>query len=145
MRFEYPRPPVSHPKPVPAAKAAPASPARPAAPPRQVDQKRAGAAPAPAPSYDPLAPRLRPPAAADSRARDNSARKARARLSELEKQIGEKEQKVKDVEGLMAGPGFYDDRARAEEAVTNRQKLLDEVNALMSEWESLQTTVEVKS
>ena len=66
------------------------------------------------------------------------------RLAELERQIGEREQRVKDVEGLMAGPGFYDDRVRAEEAVTNRQKLLDEVGILMSEWESLQAAVEVK-
>ena len=44
----------------------------------------------------------------------------------------------------MAGPGFYDDRARADEAVANRQKLLDEVNTLMAEWESLQAAVEVK-
>jgi hypothetical protein len=51
---------------------------------------------------------------------------------------------VKDVEGQMASPGFYDDRARADEAVNSRQKLLDEVNALMSEWESLQAVVEVK-
>ena len=82
---------------------------------------------------------------ADPRAREKDARKTKARLAELERQIGEKEQRVKDVEGLMAGPGFYDDRARADEAVTSRQKLLDEVNALMAEWESLQAAVEVKS
>jgi hypothetical protein len=91
-----------------------------------------------------LAPRLRPPNAPDSRAREKEARKAKARLTDLERQIGEKEQRVKDVEGLMASPGFYDDRVRSDEAVTNRQKLLDEVNALMAEWESLQAVVEVK-
>ena len=35
-------------------------------------------------------------------------------------------------------PGFYEDRKKADDAVGNRQNLLDEVAALMSEWESLQ-------
>jgi ATP-binding cassette subfamily F protein 3 len=143
-----PRPHVSHaPKATPAVKMGTSNPrpavlAKPAQPQPQHQQK--AARPAAAPSYDPLAPRLRPPTATDSRARDNSTRKARARLAELEKLIGEREQRVKDVEAQMASPGFYDDRARADEAVTNRQKLLDEVNTLMSEWESLQAAVEVK-
>jgi ATP-binding cassette subfamily F protein 3 len=97
----------------------------------------------PKPAYDPLAPRLRPPAAsADRQAREREARKARARLSDVEKQIAEKERAVRDVEALMASPGFYDDRVRADKAVTERQGLLDEVAALMTEWESLQTAVE---
>ena len=91
-----------------------------------------------------MAPRLRPANATDSRAREKEARKAKARLAELERAIGEKEQRVKDVESLMASPGFYDDRVRSDEAVTSRQKLLDEVNALMAEWESLQAVAEVK-
>ena len=138
-----PRPHVSHAKPAaPAARPSPApSPARPAAPPsKPVGSKGAP----PKPAYDPLAPRLRPAAAPDPRAREREARKAKARLAELERLIGEKEQGVKDVEGLMASPGFYDDRARADEAVTSRQALLDEVSVLMAEWESLQASVEVK-
>ncbi|HEY2941694.1 MAG TPA: ATP-binding cassette domain-containing protein [Vicinamibacteria bacterium] len=98
-----------------------------------------------APSYDPLAPRLRPAGAPpDRQARDREARKAKARLAELERQIGEKEQAVKDIEHLMATPGFYEDRAAADRAVAERQQLLLEVEALMSEWESLQTTAEAK-
>jgi ATP-binding cassette subfamily F protein 3 len=93
--------------------------------------------------YDPLAPRLRPTGAAqDRQAREREARKARARLSDVERQIAEKERAVRDVEALMASPGFYDDRARADKAVAERQGLLDEVAALMAEWESLQTAVE---
>ena len=42
----------------------------------------------------------------------------------------------------MATPGFYDDRAAADKAVAERQKLLDEVATLMAEWEALQTQVE---
>ena len=95
------------------------------------------------PAYDPLAPRLRPSGATpDRQAREREARKARARLSDVEKQIAEKERAVRDVEALMASPGFYDDRTRADKAVAERQGLLDEVTALMAEWESLQTAVE---
>ena len=139
------RPHAAHAKPSPRPASKPSAvptPARAAAPrPETKGQPRS----APAPSYDPLAPRLRPPTAPDPHAREKDARKAKARLADLEKQIGEKEQRVKDVEGLMASPGFYDDRARADDAVTNRQKLLDEVSTLMAEWESLQAAVEVKS
>jgi ATP-binding cassette subfamily F protein 3 len=108
-------------------------------------EKRKPAAPAtpPAPSYDPLAPRLRsagtPP---DRQAREREARKMKARAAELERLISTKEQAVKDVEHLMATPGFYDDRATADKAVADRQQLLDEVAALMTEWESLQLRLE---
>ena len=143
-----PRPHVSHPKPAAhQAKGPAAAPhAKPAPPaPKAAHPRHSGPKPSAPPAYDPLAPRLRPPAAVDSRTREKDARKAKARLADLEKQIGEKEQRVKDVEGRMASPGFYDDRARADEAVASRQKLLDDVNTLMSEWESLQAAVEVKS
>jgi ATP-binding cassette, subfamily F, member 3 len=138
------RPHVSHAKPAGKASAAAATAKAAPATSKAVDPKRSGSMPAPAPAYDPLAPRLRPTNAPDPRAREKEARKTKARLAELERQIGEKEQRVKDVEGQMAGPGFYDDRARADLAVTDRQKLLDEVNTLMAEWESLQAAVEVK-
>jgi ATP-binding cassette subfamily F protein 3 len=95
-------------------------------------------------AYDPLAPRLRPPSGADRQAREREGRKLKARIAELEKKIAEKEQAVRDVEHLMASPGFYDDRARAEEAVAHRQRLLDEVAALMSEWEAVQAEFDGK-
>ena len=44
----------------------------------------------------------------------------------------------------MATPGFYEDRTTAERSVAERQQLLAEVEALMSEWESLQTAAEAK-
>ena len=116
--------------------------------PKAAPPKTDGGPPAPpneagAPSYDPLAPRLRPSGAPpDRQARERDARKARARLAELERQIGEKEQAVKDIEHLMATPGFYEDRAVSERAVSQRQQLLSEVEALMSEWESQQTAAQ---
>jgi hypothetical protein len=147
------RKPVVHlkeaaPAPNPAAGATPAPRARaPKAAPAKADAGR----PAPskdaaqALSYDPLAPRLRPTGAPpDRQAREREARKAKVRLAELERCIAEKEQAIKDLEHLMATPGFYDDRSAADRSVAERQQLLDEVEALMSEWESLQTAAEAK-
>jgi ATP-binding cassette subfamily F protein 3 len=93
-------------------------------------------------AYDPLAPRLRPTGVSDRQGREREAKKLKARSAELERLISSKEQAVKDVEHLMASPGFYDDRATADKAVTDRQKLLDEVASLMSEWEALQLQLE---
>jgi ATP-binding cassette subfamily F protein 3 len=134
-----PEPPADRPA-RPAARAA--AEVKPEAPPKTA-ARGSEAKGAPQPSYDPLAPRLRSSGAPpDRQAREREAKKARARLAELEKQIGEKEQRVKDLELQMASPGFYDDRAKADAAVADRQKLLDEVNSLMGEWETLQAAVE---
>jgi len=128
-----PRPAASTPAPAPSAKKENAKPAA-----------SAPASPNGKAGYDPLAPRLRPPNPADRQAREREGRKLKARIAELEKKIAEKEQAVRDVEHLMATPGFYDDRARADEAVANRQRLLDEVAALMSEWEAVQAEFDGK-
>jgi ATP-binding cassette, subfamily F, member 3 len=147
------RKPVVHLKEDAAAYAAPTF-AKPAAanPPKPKDggAKKKEAAPAPpapaGPSYDPLAPRLRPTnSPADRQARERDAQKARKRSAELEKKIAEKEQQVRDVETLMASPGFYDDRAAAERAVEDRKRLLSEVDALMAEWEAAQSAAEMKA
>jgi ATP-binding cassette, subfamily F, member 3 len=94
---------------------------------------------------DPLAPRLRPAGAApDRQAREKEARKLKAQLVEIERAIGEKEKGVRDLEHLMATPGFYDDRPAADKAVAERQRLLEEVNRLMTSWEELQTQAEAR-
>ncbi len=88
---------------------------------------------------DPLAPRLRGAAShSEKQAREREARKRAARLAELESRIAGKEQLIRDLEALMASPGFYNDRARAGHAVSERQSVLDEVKMLMAEWEALQ-------
>ena len=38
----------------------------------------------------------------------------------------------------MASAGFYDDRARADQAVSDRQKHLAGIDDLMAQWEALQ-------
>jgi 2-oxoglutarate decarboxylase len=112
------------------------------APAKPAPSGKTPAAPA-APNYDPMAPRLRPPAAVpDRQAKEREAKKLKARSAELERLISAREQAVRDVEHLMATPGFYDDRATADKAVADRQKLLDEVATLMNEWESLQLQLE---
>jgi ATP-binding cassette subfamily F protein 3 len=93
--------------------------------------------------YDPLAPRLRPTGApSDRQARDKELKRMKARLGDLEKRIAEKEKAVKEIETQMASSGFYDDRARAEEAASTHKALVWEVGDLMSQWESLQGEVE---
>jgi ATP-binding cassette subfamily F protein 3 len=95
------------------------------------------------PSYDPLAPRLRPAGGpADRQARERDLRRMKNRLTELEKRISEKEKAVKDLEARMASPGFYDDRAHSEQAAQEHKTLMWEVGDLMSQWEALQTEIE---
>jgi ATP-binding cassette subfamily F protein 3 len=126
-------PPAPHPAP----RAVPPPPAKGAPPAKAKHGAKAPAAP-----YDPMAPRLRPPPAADRQSREREAKKVKARIVEVEKQVAEKEQAVRDLEHLMASPGFYEDRAGAERAVADRQRLLDSVSALMAEWEELQGRME---
>jgi len=138
---ESPAAPPPAPAP-PAMKAAPAAPA----PGKQEKKKQQKAEPPVligAKASDPLAPRLRPAGAPqDRQAREREAKRLKARLADLERTIGEKEKAVRELEQLMATPGFYDDRAAADKSVTERQKLLDEVTGLMATWEELQTQVE---
>jgi ATP-binding cassette subfamily F protein 3 len=132
------------PKPAPA-------PAQPKAPAPKPQPSRAEAVsetssktklPAPKPA-DPLAPRLRKPDAPPERVvREREAKKAKARIGELEKRIAEKEQAVKQLETQMAGPGFYDDRERAEKAAADHKALMWEVGELMSQWEMLQESLQ---
>ena len=49
---------------------------------------------------------------------------------------------MKALEAQMASPGFYDDRARAEQAAEEHKKLMWEVGDLVSQWEALQTEVD---
>ncbi len=95
---------------------------------------------------DPLAPRLRtaasPPDRQERQARERDLKKAKTRLAEIEKRVAEKEQAVKDLEASMAAPGFYDDRARAEQAANDHKALMWEVGDLMQQWEMLQAEVE---
>ena len=132
---------------IPAAPAAPATapPPPPALKPMPVAAGGNGQ-PAAKPAADPMAPRLRtadtPPDRQERQARERELKKAKNRLSELEKRIAEKEQAVKALEAQMGSPGFYDDRANADQAAADHKALMWEVGDLLSQWEMVQTEVE---
>jgi len=65
-------------------------------------------------------------------------------VAELEKRVAEKEQAIRDLEHIMASPGFYDDRSESEKGVAQYESLKADVAALMREWETLQTAAEAK-
>ena len=93
-----------------------------------------------------MAPRLRtassPPDRQERQARERDLKKTKARLAELEKRVADKEQAVRDLEAAMSQPGFYDDRARADQAANDHKALMWEVGDLMKQWEMLQAEVE---
>jgi ATP-binding cassette subfamily F protein 3 len=60
------------------------------------------------------------------------------RVDDLERRIADREKDIRDVEGLMAAPGFYDDRDAAQPVITRYEKLMWEVGDLMGQWEALQ-------
>jgi hypothetical protein len=100
----------------------------------------------PPPAPDPLAPRLRrsgtPP---ERQFLERELKRMKTRLVELETRIGENERAVKELEARMASPGFYDDRARAQGAADEHQKLMWETGDLMGQWEALQAEVDERS
>ena len=100
---------------------------------------------------NPMAPRLRKaePAKVDAKAAAEAERQARIaaeraekkrkqRVEEIEKRIAEKEAAIKAIEASMSEPGFFDDRARAEQAAKDRESLMWDVNDLMGQWELIQ-------
>jgi ATP-binding cassette subfamily F protein 3 len=93
----------------------------------------------PSPTYDPMAPRLRPAQASRSRQTlEREARRRRQRIADLEQRIAEKEAAVKGLEARMASPGFYQNHTEADQVVSDHQSLMWEVGSLMSQWEALQ-------
>jgi ATP-binding cassette subfamily F protein 3 len=121
---------------------APRSKGTPPEPPK-TSSKAPSAAPAPPPH--PLAPRLRPSGVPlERQALERELKKTRARLLDLERRVTQSEQAVKALEGLMATPGFYEDRARAAQAAEEHQKLMWETGDLMAQWEALQAEVDEK-
>ena len=60
------------------------------------------------------------------------------RIDDLERRIADREKDIRDVEGAMAAPGFYDNRDAAQPVITRYEKLMWEVGDLMGQWEALQ-------
>ena len=62
----------------------------------------------------------------------------RDRIAELEARIAERERPIKDLEAVMAAPGFYDEHDQAKPVIDQHQALMWEVGDLLSQWEMLQ-------
>ena len=60
------------------------------------------------------------------------------RIAELEGRIAAREAEVKELEGAMAAPGFYENHEASRTVIDRHQALMWEVGDLMSQWESLQ-------
>jgi ATP-binding cassette subfamily F protein 3 len=60
------------------------------------------------------------------------------RIADLESRIAEREAQIKDLEAMMAAPGFYDDLEAAKPAADRHQALMWEVGDLIAQWETLQ-------
>ena len=60
------------------------------------------------------------------------------RIGDLEQRIGDREREIREIEEMMAAPGFYDDRQAAQPVVNRHESLMWEVGDLMSQWEALQ-------
>ena len=92
----------------------------------------AAAPKAPAPSYE-----EKKRADAEARKLKKAEDERQARIADLEARIAAHEAEIKTLEARMAEPGFYDDRATADAAVSRHQTLMWEVGDLMNSWETL--------
>jgi ATP-binding cassette, subfamily F, member 3 len=80
---------------------------------------------------------------ADARRARKDAEARQRRIQDLEGRIADREQAIKDLERMMATPGFYDDHEAAKPIVDRHQGLMWEVGDLMHQWEVLQTETKV--
>jgi ATP-binding cassette subfamily F protein 3 len=63
----------------------------------------------------------------------------RTQIERLEAQIADTEQAIRTIEEAMAEPGFYGNRATAQQVIDEHQGLMWKVGELMRQWEELQT------
>ena len=76
---------------------------------------------------------------AEARRRSRADRARRAQIDELESRIADCEHAIREIEGTMAAPGFYEDRAAAQPIIDRHQALMWTVGDLMHQWEQLQS------
>ena len=74
---------------------------------------------------------------AEQRKRDQAAKKAQTKISDLEAKISEHEQAMKTIETEMSAPGFYENREQAQRLIDRHQALMWELGELMHQWEEL--------
>jgi hypothetical protein len=78
--------------------------------------------------------------AAIQRKREQAAKKAQSKISDLEARIADREQAMKDIESAMSAPGFYENRDQAQPLIDRHQALMWELGELMHQWEELSKT-----
>jgi ATP-binding cassette subfamily F protein 3 len=135
-----------------------AQPAAPAAPARGARREARGAEAQKSeePRNPPRASRLAPrtpepkPSYTAKKEQDAEARRVRKeaearqrRIADLEARIGKAEAAIKDVEALMAAPGFYENHEASKPVIDRHQALMWEVGDLMNKWEALQAQTEM--
>jgi ATP-binding cassette subfamily F protein 3 len=91
----------------------------------------------PAPSY---ADRKRD--TVEQRKREKAFKALKARVTELEARIAEREKAIKDVEVVMSAPDFYNDHEKSKPVLAQHQALMWEVGELLGQWEMLQSEAE---
>ena len=82
---------------------------------------------------------------ADARRRSREAQARRTRIEQIETRVAECEAAMREIETLMAAPGFYDDRAASQAVIDRHQALMWQLGDLMHAWEELQTATDVAS
>jgi ATP-binding cassette subfamily F protein 3 len=78
---------------------------------------------------------------AEARREQKIAQARRAKIDELEAKIAVCENAIKEIEGTMSAPGFYDDREAAQPVIERHQALMWEVGDLMHRWEELHSSI----
>ena len=76
--------------------------------------------------------------AAEKRKRERAYKALKARVSDIEARIAEKEKAIKDVEQTMAASNFYSDHEKSKPVLAQHQALMWEVGELLGQWEMLQ-------
>jgi ATP-binding cassette subfamily F protein 3 len=80
--------------------------------------------------------------AAERRKRDQARKALAARIADIESRIAEREAAIRDLETIMATPGFYDHPEQVQPAADRHQALMWEVGELLAQWEMLQGEAE---
>jgi ATP-binding cassette, subfamily F, member 3 len=76
---------------------------------------------------------------ADARKQSRAVQAKRAEVEKMEARIADCEAAMREIEGQMAAPGFYDDRAAAQPVIDRHQALMWQLGDLMHQWEELLT------
>ena len=80
---------------------------------------------------------------AEARKRQRAQEAQKERIGHLEARIAECEAAIRELEAVMAAPGFYDDHAAAKPIVDRHQALMWQVGDLMHQWEELQSAADL--